>query len=82
MGIAAATMTSEGEYKSVKLSKPGTNKTPLLKSAIIRTIPAWNSLPGSISSSTSTVSFKSGLVHGQAHMGQMGKYYDVAQLQV
>ena len=58
---AGSSLNSKGEYQSVKLSRPGANKTPLLKSAIIWTIPAWNSLPGSVSSSASTVSFKSAL---------------------
>ena len=54
-------LNSEGEYQSVKLSRPGAKKTPLLKSAIIQTIPAWNSPPGSVLSSASTVSLKSAL---------------------
>ena len=58
---AGSSLNSEGEYQSVKLSRPGANKTPLLKSAIIRTILAWNSIPGSVSSSAFTVSFKSAL---------------------
>ena len=45
---AGSSLNSEGEYQSVNLSRPGANKTSLLKSAIIRTIPAWNSLPGSV----------------------------------
>ena len=56
---AGFSLNSKGECQSVKLSRPGANKTPLLKSAIIRTIPAWNSLPGNASSSASRVSFKS-----------------------
>ena len=65
---AGSLLNSEGEYQSVKLSRPGANKTPLFKSAIIRTIPAWNSLPGSVSSSASTVSLKSAIAGGRCSL--------------
>ena len=58
---AGSSLNSEGEYQIVTLSRPGVNKTPILKSAIIWTIHVWNSLPGSVSSSASTVYFKSAL---------------------
>ena len=37
---------------------------------------------GSAKSGPSAAWFDKFLAHGQAHMGQMGKYYDVAQLRV
>ena len=58
---AGSVLTADGQSVSFKLSRPRTVKTPLSKSTIISTIPAWNSLPGQVIAKSTTDSFRCAL---------------------
>ena len=58
---AASVIEKDGTITSYKLDPLNANKSPLLNSTLVSTIPLWNNLPGDILALSTADSFKSAL---------------------